>query len=337
MARGLRSVSTNNLGGISFFAARLGWGVDHVRSFEIVLSNGTAVTASPEKEPNLFRALRGGGSNFGIITAFELDVIPYSGMWGGRTLIEGVHAKHAIDAYADFIPKLDDDPKGHTIIIFTFNGGPLKVLQYLAYTEPHADLPMFDNLRKVPTIQSSLGLTHYTTLAEDIAELQHGHGERQAVSTITLRLDKDMLEFVFDAFSLECAATSKFARGTMEFHALPRAFDPPVNVYGLRREDGPLIAVMIAFSTTDKSYDGEVIATQQRLLAKIRTEAEKRNLYHPFLFANYAGRFQDVVGSYGEENAQFLSEVAKVYDPERVFQRLQQGTFKFSDIERNRL
>lgn len=258
-------------------------------------------------------------------------------MWGGRRVIEGIHAKHAIAAYADFIPKLDDDPKGHTIIIFTYGAGPLMVIQYLAYTEPITDLPMFDNLRKVPAIQSSLGLTHYTTLAEDIAELQHGHGDRQAVSTLTVKLDKDLLDFVFDTFVKEASTISKFAKGTMEYHALPRAFDPPNNVYGIGKGDGPLISLMIAFSTTDERYDDEVIATQQCLLRKIRAEAEKRNLYHPFLFANYAGRFQDVMGSYGSKNAQFLSEMARVYDPEQIFQHLQQGTFKVNDLVQTRL
>lgn len=187
---------------------------------------------------------------------------------------------------------------------------------------------MLDNLRKVSTVQSSLGLTHYSILAEDIAELQHGHGKRQAMCTLTVKLDRDLLGFIFDAFVQEASTISSFARGAMEYHALSRAFDPQENVYGLRKEGGPLITLMIGFSYTDKRYDDEVLATQERMLGKARAEAEKRDLYHPFLFANYAGRFQDVVSSYGEENAQFLSEVARDYGTEQVFLRLEQGTFK---------
>ncbi|KAK5263214.1 hypothetical protein LTR96_011370 [Exophiala xenobiotica] len=158
-------------GGISFYAAQHGWGIDNVRSFEIVLANGRVVTTSSESEANLYRALRGGGSNFGIITAFELEAYPYHRMWGGRTLVNSIHARQAIAAYAGFVKMQQTDSQGHTIFIATYDEGPLRLTQYMVYTEPQGDLPIFEELRKVPTIESSLGLTDYTTLAQSIAGL----------------------------------------------------------------------------------------------------------------------------------------------------------------------
>lgn len=315
-------------GGISFYAAEHGWGIDSVRSFEVVLSTGTIVTASRDSEPDLFRALRGGGSNFGIITAYELDVRPYHGMWGGRTLIDSTYSKNAIEAYADFIPKLDVDPRGHTIIIFDFLDRQVIVRQYLVYTEPTKDLQMFDRLRSVPTIQSSLGITDYSVLAADIAELQEGHGYRHAVSTLTVKLDKDLLDFAYDTYVQHAATVSEYAAGCLEFHALPRAPNPEDNVYGLKKSDGPLISIMLAFSTASERYDSELLALQKRVLGMIKEEAQNRGLYHPFLFANYAGPFQDVIGSYGNRNVKFLEEVVAAYDPEHIFQRLKPGGFK---------
>jgi hypothetical protein len=198
----------------------------------------------------------------------------------------------------------------------------------MVYTEPVADLPSFDELRSVPTIQSSLGITDYTTLAEDIAELQHGHGDRACVSTLTFTLDKELLNFAYDIFVQEASPISHYIRGTMEFHAVPRTLEPADNVYGLTGAKGPLISFLLIFSTSHEQYDAEVIATQQRILEKVKEEAEKRGLYHPFLFANYAGQWQDVVGSYGASNVEYLSEVSKRYDPEQVFQRLHSGSFK---------
>lgn len=317
-------------GGISFYAARRGWAVNHVRSFEIVLGNGNVVTASPDSEPSLFRALRGGGSNFGIITAFELETYPYSGMWGGRTLVESMHARQAISAYATFVQNLETDPNGHTIIIFTYDEGPLQLLQYMVYTEPVEDLPAFDDLRKVPTVQSSLGLTDYSTLAANIAELQHGHGDRAAVATLTFRLDKELLEFAFNIFTQEASPISQYIRGTMEFHALPRTLSPAGNMFGLDKIEGPLISFLLIFSTKLERYNAEVIATQQRIIERVKEEAEKRGLYHNFLFANYSGEWQDVIGSYGDANVKFLSEVGKAYDSEQVFQHLHLGSFKMS-------
>lgn len=286
--------------------------------------------ASRESEPTLFRALRGGGSNFGIITAFELETYPYTGMWGGRTLIESQHARQAIEAYGDFVQKLnpDLDPKGHTIIIFTYDEGPLQVLQYLVYTEPVEDLPLFEGLRQVPTVQSSLGMTDYLTLAANIADLQQGDGDRANVATLTFKLDYELLNFAFDVFVQEAAPIAEYIRGTMEFHALPRTLSPADNVYGLDNAEGPLISFLLIFSTKLERHNAELIATQQRIIGRVKDEAERRHLYHPFLFSNYAGEWQDVIGSYGEENLKFLSQVAEVYDPEQVFQHLQSGSFK---------
>ncbi|KAH7308921.1 hypothetical protein B0I35DRAFT_453531 [Stachybotrys elegans] len=317
-------------GGISFYAARHGWGIDNVRSFEIVLANGRVVTASSESEPNLYRALRGGGSNFGIITAFELEAYPYNGMWGGRTMLDSIHARQAIAAYAGFVKMQEVDPKGHTIFIATYDEGPLRLLQYMAYTEPQPDLPIFEDLRKVPAIESSLGLTDYTTLAQNIAGLQDGVGHRATVSTLTLKLDEDLFNFAYDVFVTEAGPRSKYINATMEFHAIPRTSSPAGNMFGIERADGPFVAFLLIFVTTDPRHDNEVTETQKEILGRIEKEAKKRHLYHPFLFANYSAQWQEVFGSYGDANRRFLSEVANVYDPDRVFQCLQSGSFKIS-------
>ena len=323
-------LTTGKLGGLSFYAAQLGWGINNVRSFEVVLADGRVVLASRESEPSLFRALRGGGSNFGIITTFELETYPYNGMWGGRTLVESQHARQAIEAYGGFVRQLKPelDPKGHTIVIFTYDEGPLQVLQYLVYTEPVADLPMFDGLRQVPTVESSLGMTDYLDLAGNIADLQNGNGDRANVATLTFRLDIEMLNFAFDVFVQEAAPIAHYITGTMEFHAIPRTFSPADNVYGLDNAEEPLISFLLIFGTKLERHNAELIATQKRIIGRVQVEAERRKLYHPFLFNNYSGEWQDVIGSFGEDNLKLLSQAAEVYDPEQVFQHLQSGSYK---------
>jgi hypothetical protein len=295
-----------------------------------VLGDGRVINASSTSEPDLYRALRGGGSNFGIITAFELETYPYSGMWGGRTLVDSTHARQAIAAYEGFVSKQEAHPKGHTIFIATYDEGPLRLIQYMVYTEPEGDLPIFEDLRKVPTIESELGLTHYTALAQNIAGLQDGVGFRAAVATLTLKLDQDLLNFCYDVFVAEAGPKSRYINATMEFHAIPRTTSSAGNRFGLEGADGPHVSFLLIFVTPDAQHDNEVTELLQEIIGQVEKEAKKRHLYHPFLFANYAAQWQDVVPSYGEVNNKFLSEVATVYDPERVFQSLQPGSFKFS-------
>lgn len=52
-------------GGVSYFLNEYGLGMDNIKSFEVVLGDGSIVTASSSTNSDLFRGLRGGGSNFG--------------------------------------------------------------------------------------------------------------------------------------------------------------------------------------------------------------------------------------------------------------------------------
>lgn len=57
-------------GGIGYQARKSGLTIDNLLEAEIVLADGSVVTASDDSNPDLFWAIRGGGGNFGIVTSF---------------------------------------------------------------------------------------------------------------------------------------------------------------------------------------------------------------------------------------------------------------------------
>ena len=61
--------------------------------------------------------------------------------------------------------------------------------------------------------------------------------------------------------------------------------------------------------------------------AKWKEFGEQRGSHIPFLDMNDASREQDPLSSYGKDNLEKLKAVARKYDPERLFQRLQGGGF----------
>ncbi|CAN5509661.1 hypothetical protein BH10ACT11_BH10ACT11_12240 [soil metagenome] len=63
-------------GGLSFLARKHGLASDWVRAIELVKADGTQVRVSADDEPDLFWALRGGGGNFGVVTALEFELLP---------------------------------------------------------------------------------------------------------------------------------------------------------------------------------------------------------------------------------------------------------------------
>lgn len=63
-------------GGFGRLARRFGMAIDNLASVDVVTGDGTLVHADDEKNPDLFWGVRGGGSNFGIITNFEFKLHP---------------------------------------------------------------------------------------------------------------------------------------------------------------------------------------------------------------------------------------------------------------------
>ena len=65
-------------GGAGWLVREHGLTIDHVRAVEMVLADGSSVRADATTRPDLFWAVRGAGSNFGVVTAFEIAASPVS-------------------------------------------------------------------------------------------------------------------------------------------------------------------------------------------------------------------------------------------------------------------
>ncbi|HWS95472.1 MAG TPA: FAD-binding oxidoreductase [Candidatus Methylomirabilis sp.] len=99
-------------GGIGYLTRRYGLTIDNLLSADIVLGDGSFVTASRSENADLFWALRGGGGNFGVVTSFEFRLYPVSTVYFGPTFWPLEEAGLVLKAFRDFIQKAPETVSG---------------------------------------------------------------------------------------------------------------------------------------------------------------------------------------------------------------------------------
>jgi FAD/FMN-containing dehydrogenase len=90
-------------GGIGYLARGFGLACDNLISAEVVTADARQVTASETENEDLFWALRGGGGNFGVVTAFEYRLHPLEQVYGGPIVYELDDATSVLELYRDYI------------------------------------------------------------------------------------------------------------------------------------------------------------------------------------------------------------------------------------------
>jgi FAD/FMN-containing dehydrogenase len=96
-------------GGTGYLTRKHGLTVDNLLEADVVLADGSLVTASKESHPDLFWALRGGGGNFGVVTSFLFKAHPVKMVFAGPIFWSANDAKLVMSAYRDFIGKAPEE------------------------------------------------------------------------------------------------------------------------------------------------------------------------------------------------------------------------------------
>ncbi len=99
-------------GGIGYLAREHGLTLDNLLSVDVVLADGSFVTASQNENADLFWAVRGGGGNFGVVTSFVFRLYDVSTVYGGPIFWPLAQAKEVLTFWRDFILSAPRDING---------------------------------------------------------------------------------------------------------------------------------------------------------------------------------------------------------------------------------
>jgi FAD/FMN-containing dehydrogenase len=96
-------------GGSGYLTRKYGLTIDNLLEADVVLADGSFVTANKSEHPDLFWALRGGGGNFGVVTSFLFQAHPVDMVYAGPIFWEATHAREVMRAYRDFLPTAPEE------------------------------------------------------------------------------------------------------------------------------------------------------------------------------------------------------------------------------------
>ena len=97
-------------GGLGHLMRKHGLTVDNLLGVELVTATGERVRADAETEPELFWGLRGGGGNFGVVTAFEYRLHPVGPLvLGGPVFWPYADAPRVLRFLDEFAPEAPDE------------------------------------------------------------------------------------------------------------------------------------------------------------------------------------------------------------------------------------
>lgn len=309
---------------------------------KIVTGRGRILQVNEASNPDLFRALKGGSNNFGIVTRFDLRTFPHGAMWGGQFVYPVSSLPALLRALHTFVEANDHVSSGNPNIIFahvayTDRAGSLAALvsNTYTYTLPEAYPEIFNEMVSIqPIIANTSRIANLSSFTDELAS-HTPNGARNSFGTATFLSDADFFGFVMDlsnsAFGKLLAANTPNLMVATVLQPLTKAMLAPgcgKNALGLCPDQGNLIIFDLTVTWVDASLDAAVDEAIKALIDGVVNEARRRGLLHEYIYLNYALEWQDPMASYGTENLEMLRRVSRRYDPLQTFQKLVPGGFK---------
>ncbi|KAF2448092.1 FAD binding domain-containing protein [Karstenula rhodostoma CBS 690.94] len=322
-------------GGISYVAPLVGFTADNIVKYQVVKASGDVITVSATSNADLFKALKGGLNNFGIVTRIDIKTLPLSRTWGGTTYYDISTAPQQLNAFYNFTSDPSYDDKAYAYQSFGYTPGSTVVLNNLAYAGAPATLPAKLSVLNAaaPALFSTLRLDNQTAFTTEQA-VASPKGLRQIHYTTTFQLNKEILTASFEIWNASLARIKSVPNLTYSwtFEPLPApllaASAKGGNVLGLPSGGKPLVLGLIRASYVDAADDTYLNDIVKQVFSDIEARAEKLGVANQWKYAGYAGKGQPVIEGYGKSNVAFLEKVSSKYDPEQLFQRSVPGGFK---------
>ncbi|EKD12970.1 FAD binding domain containing protein [Drepanopeziza brunnea f. sp. 'multigermtubi' MB_m1] len=326
-------------GGFSWFTSTMGLVADGLVNIELVTGDGKIINANASSNADLFQGLKGGGNNFGVVTRYDLKAFEFSEMWGGLRIYPNTTQDQQIDAFVNFTNNLQTDTNANIINFSAYSAASGLHLNwnFMHYTKPIVDPPIYAEFDRIPGKLTDS--TRIATVSNLTAEL--GTSEQRARNLFLT------LSFANDAAMYKSAVdiSNSYLNDFLDTPGLlwVQLFQPintiiskasvanGGNIMGVDRNKDNIIMYQLFLTWDNDSDDEDLINAAYASIEAIKAKTVATGTDNPFIYLNYAGKFQDPLGGYGKANVAKLAQLSAKYDPNGVFQRLVPGGFKIAN------
>jgi hypothetical protein len=296
-------------GGEGQLMSKYGAACDNLMSAQLVTVDGRQLEASQNSNPDLFWAIRGGGGNFGVMTALEYRLHPVTDVLAGTLMYPAGRTQEMLQTFVKLVATVPDESNVLCGVLPSGQGARFQ-LQFFYCGDPHRGNELLKPLRALKPQEDNISVKSYL-------ESQTAGFLRAAVA-----------HFQTNLFLPELSAPAIAAIAAATEHASPtnRVFIVPL--YGAISRVG---ITDTAFPLRRPGYEVDITglwSTPAEKESAVQWVKSLRDNLQPFahgVYSNQLGETSDalVKASYGTNYAR-LVEIKKKYDPRNVL-RLNQN------------
>ncbi|GKZ73782.1 hypothetical protein AnigIFM63309_008305 [Aspergillus niger] len=316
-------------GGLSLFYNTNGLAIDTVTRFQVVTPNGTIVNATQTEHADLYKGLKGGLNNFGIVVEYDLTTNTGIDVWFEVKNYTLAETPALLAAYAAYLQNADIRSN------VEIQTNPAYTLVFYGYLD-HVSAPSaFNAFSHVPSVSTVYPPTN-ASLNQVLLDIGNagvvGSLYTYSISFAFKVTSPSFLQESFKAY-LETAASLLPLGVILEY--VPQGIIPNLvtksqtqnggNLFGLEATPQVWGEIFAQFPATVSQ--STVANAVESLLANLTSSAQSQSVHLPYIFANDAGPNQQVLRGYGEDNVKYIAAVAERYDPRGVMQKLQNDAY----------
>ncbi|TGJ77603.1 hypothetical protein E0Z10_g10666 [Xylaria hypoxylon] len=321
---------------LGYLAPQTGFGADSVIEFEVVIANGSIVTANKDLNHDLWRSLKGGSSNFGIVTKVIIETTAVGDIWASSTGYDSSAIDSEAQAFHDFVADPSYDVKAVLLLAYSYTAAAgYQIANLYTYTAPIEKPAAFASFYSIDgQIGNVSALTNIPDYSVD-QDATSPDGLQQITFSTTFTNNVQQLKDVWSIHNKSIASIVDIADISWSLTLEPLTASLAAasaarggNVMNVEVPPEGLILTLGSFSFSSACNYSYMNKEVDKLLKDIEHAAKKNGVYNPFIGLNHAKGSQDVMKSYGADSYAFLKQTAKKYDPDQVFQKLMPGGFK---------